>query len=209
MTDHRGQPRRRGEQLIQAIHDAVLAELTEHGYAAVTMDTIAQRARTGKASLYRRWPTRLELIMDAVYSRLPTDDSMIDTGSLRSDLIALFERFADELDGPVGVALRGIWMESLGDADQLARVRRHSRSGGLKLLRGILERAAERGEIASAAAISDQRLEAGPSILRYRLLLDGRPLDVAELVDEVVLPLFSAATSSAGSPPPAVQGAAG
>ncbi|MFC7625749.1 TetR/AcrR family transcriptional regulator [Microlunatus sp. GCM10028923] len=190
MTDHRTEPRRRGDQLLSAIHDAVLAELAEHGYAAVTMETVAQRARTGKASLYRRWPTRVEMIMDAIYSRLPADDSMIDTGSLRSDLIMLFERFVGELAGPVGVALRGLWAESLGDREQHARVRGYSRNGGLRLLRTIIMRAAARGEI-DPAAITDQRVEAGPAILRYRILLDGRPFEVAALVDEVVLPLLT------------------
>lgn len=190
-TDHRTEPRRRGDQLLAAIYDAVLAELIEHGYAAVTMETVAQRARTGKASLYRRWPTRVEMIMDTIYSRLPAEESMIDTGALRTDLIMLFERFAGELDGPVGAALRGLWAESLDDRAQHARVRGYSRHGGQRLLRAIVERAAGRGEV-DPAAITDQRLEAGPAILRYRILLDGRPLDVADLVDEVVLPLFTA-----------------
>ncbi|GAB3752250.1 TetR/AcrR family transcriptional regulator [Microlunatus parietis] len=199
MSDHRTEPRRRGDQLLAAIYDAVLAELTQHGYAAVTMETVAQRARTGKASLYRRWPTRVEMIMDTIYSRLPADDSMIDTGTLRSDLIMLFERFAGELNGPVGVALRGLWAESLDDPEQHARVRGYSRHGGLRLLRSIVERAAARGEI-DPAVITDQRLEAGPAILRYRLLLDGRPLDVAGLVDEVVLPLLAGPTVPTGRP---------
>jgi AcrR family transcriptional regulator len=192
VNDHRSEPRRRGDELVQAIYDAALAELVENGYASVTMDTVAQRARTGKASLYRRWPTRVELIMDAIHSRIPDVDSMIDTGSLRSDLIALFDRFAAELAGPIGQALRGVWAESLGDEEHHRRVRNHSRHGGLTLIRAILDRAVERGEIAPAA-ITAQRMEAGPAILRYRLLLDGRPLDVTELVDDVVLPLFTAA----------------
>lgn len=192
MSDHRSEPRRRGEELVEAIYDAALAELVENGYASVTMDNVAQRARTGKASLYRRWPTRVELIMDTIYSRIPAEDSMIDTGSLRTDLITVFDRFATELAGPVGLALRGVWAESLGDEEQHRRVRSHSRRGGLALMRTILDRAVERGEV-DPAAITLQRLEAGPAILRYRLLLEGRPLDVTELVDEVVLPLFTAA----------------
>lgn len=190
MSDHRSEPRRRGDELVRAIYDAVLAELADNGYGAVTMDTVAQRARTGKASLYRRWPTRVELIMDTIYSRIPAEDSMIDTGSLRSDLIAAFDRIAAELDGPVGQALRGVWAESLGDEEQHRRVRRYSRHGALALMQAILDRAVERGEV-DPAAITRQRLEAGPAILRYRLLLDDGPLDVAALVDEVVLPLFT------------------
>ncbi|WP_246186763.1 TetR/AcrR family transcriptional regulator [Microlunatus speluncae] len=190
MSDHRSEPRRRGEELVQAIYDAVLAELAENGYAAVTMEAVAQRAHTGKASLYRRWPTRLELILDTIQSRIPTEDAIIDTGSLRTDLITVFDRFAAELAGPLGRALRGVWAESLGDEEHHRRVRRHSRHGGLALMRAILDRAVDRGEV-DPAVITNQRMEAGPAILRYRLLLDGRPLDVTELVDDVVLPLFT------------------
>lgn len=194
MSDHRTEPRRRGEQLVRAIYDAVLAELAENGYAAVTMEAVAQRARTGKASLYRRWPTRVELIMDVVRSRMPTDDTMIDTGSLRSDLIVVFERVEAELAGPVGIAIRGVLAESLSDGEPSGLIIRHARSNAIEVFRRVVDRAVERGEV-DPAAITDRRLEAGPSILRYHLLLDGRQTDVVELVDDVVIPLLTAAST--------------
>ncbi|MEU4744544.1 helix-turn-helix domain-containing protein, partial [Actinosynnema sp. NPDC023658] len=59
--DHRKQPRRRGEELNAAIYRATLEELAEVGYAKLTMERVAERARTGKAALYRRWSSRMEL----------------------------------------------------------------------------------------------------------------------------------------------------
>lgn len=101
-TDHRRRPRRRGPALDEAIFQAVLDELAEVGYARLTMEGVAQRARAGKASLYRRWPTRIELVMDAVYSRLPDPSAPPDTGSLRGDLLALLRANAEALAGPAG-----------------------------------------------------------------------------------------------------------
>lgn len=63
--------RRRGMELQDAIHQAVLGELQEHGYAALSMDGVASRAQTGKATLYRRWPSKLELVVDAFKHSAP------------------------------------------------------------------------------------------------------------------------------------------
>jgi hypothetical protein len=56
--DHRKLPRRRGAVLNSAIFEVVRGEIAESGYAALTMDSVAERARASKASLYRRWPGR-------------------------------------------------------------------------------------------------------------------------------------------------------
>jgi hypothetical protein len=72
------------------------------------MERIAERARASKASLYRRWPTRIELVMDAVYHTHPDPISTPDTGSLRGDLLAALRQAASLLTGPTGEALRGL-----------------------------------------------------------------------------------------------------
>src|SRR4051812_36599778 len=64
--------RRRGAALEDAILEAAYAELSETGYSSFTVEGVAARARTGKASIYRRWPTRARLLLDAVCSQLPT-----------------------------------------------------------------------------------------------------------------------------------------
>ncbi|WP_162795308.1 TetR/AcrR family transcriptional regulator, partial [Nonomuraea lactucae] len=102
VTDHRKLPRRRGEALNAAIFQATLDELAETGYARLTMERVAERAGAGKASLYRRWPTRLELVMDAVYEVLPDPASTPDTGTLRGDVLAALRGAAEVLAGPAG-----------------------------------------------------------------------------------------------------------
>src|SRR5437868_2699955 len=74
-----GLVRRRGEALCAAIRAAVLDELADCGYAGLSIERVAERARTGKASIYRRWPNRLELVLDALDHILPDPDEVTDT----------------------------------------------------------------------------------------------------------------------------------
>src|SRR6266496_1702615 len=73
--------RRRGATLEQAIHAAVFNELAEVGYAAFTIESVANRARTGKGSIYRRWPTKQELVLDAFCGKFGETMQLIE-GSL-------------------------------------------------------------------------------------------------------------------------------
>src|SRR4051794_35583430 len=151
VTDHRKLPRRRGEALNVAIYQATLAELAEVGYARLTMERVAERAKASKASLYRRWPTRIELVMDAVYHVLPDALSVPDTGSLRGDVLAALRRTAEALAGPAGEAMRGLLSEALGDESRAATFRENSQGTGRRLMREIVRRAVERGEVAPEA----------------------------------------------------------
>lgn len=192
MTDHRRGPRRRGEALHAAIYAATLAELTEVGYAGLTMERVADRAAASKASLYRRWPSRMELALDAVRSLVPDPDAPPDTGTLRGDLLALMGIVAGLLAGPAGEALRGALGDALPDAARTAELRRRSPGNSVRAMREIARRAAARGEI-DPAPISELRLEVGPALLRHQFLFAGETLDDAvlvEVVDEVVVPLL-------------------
>ena len=191
-TDHRKLPRRRGEALNAAIFRAALDELTEVGYAKLTMERVAERARTGKASLYRRWASRMELVLDAVYHALPDPSSPPETGSLRGDLLALLRRNAEILAGPAGEALRGLLSDVLSDRSRTAELRQHSQGAGRKAMQEITRRAVERGEI-GADSVTPRRLEVGQAMLRQLFLFQGVPIDddeLVEIVDDVLVPLF-------------------
>ncbi|GAA1798463.1 TetR/AcrR family transcriptional regulator [Agromyces neolithicus] len=189
--DHRSGPRRRGDELRGAIFDAVLAELAETGYAGLSIDAVAARARVSKASLYRRWPGKPELVIDAVYTTLPVPSESDDTGSLRGDLFAAFSRVADSLQGPSGQALKGLISETLRDPDVAERFRARGRGRGLETMRTLVARAVARGELGSAA-VSERRLEVGHNLMRHEFLLnrDITPEFLASLIDDVVLPLL-------------------
>ena len=79
--------RRRGAELEEAICHAAYEELTDVGFAAFTIESVAARAQTGKASIYRRWATKNALLMDAFCRGIPTPDGC---------------RMAAEIDDSVG-----------------------------------------------------------------------------------------------------------
>jgi AcrR family transcriptional regulator len=193
--DHRRRPRRRGKALDEAIFQATLDELDENGYANLTMERVAERARAGKASLYRRWPSRVELVMDAASHAFPDPSSPIDTGTLRGDLLAALRGIAQLRAGPAGEALRGVLSDVLSDPARTAEARRRSQGRGRRAIELIVRRAVERGEI-DGTAVTPRRVEAGPALLRHRFLFNGVPIPdevIVEIVDEVMLPLFGCA----------------
>src|ERR1700677_3369638 len=89
---HTPRTRRRGATLQHAILDAAWEEVAAVGYDQATMASVAARAGTSKAALYRRWPNRTELLASAIGRRVARLDSPpIDTGSLRNDVIAVLQ----------------------------------------------------------------------------------------------------------------------
>src|SRR5262245_37799618 len=90
-------PRGRGEEREQAIIDATVCLLAEIGYEAMTMDAVAARARASKATIYRRWPGKPQLVGDALRRCGPGPKAEIPhTGSLRGDLIAMLHHVRDK-----------------------------------------------------------------------------------------------------------------
>jgi AcrR family transcriptional regulator len=191
-TDHRKRPRRRGAALESAILDAVLAELAEVGYARLSVERVAERAGASKASLYRRWPSKVELVMDAVYHLLPDPASPPDTGSLRGDLLAMMRAVAEQLAGPAGQALGGVLSDALGDPDMARRVRSYARGTSQAGMREIVRRAVARDEV-DPAAVTERRLETGHALLRHQFITRGVPIPdhvIVEIADEVMIPLL-------------------
>ncbi|MDN3354415.1 TetR/AcrR family transcriptional regulator [Actinomadura sp. DC4] len=191
-ADHRTGPRRRGEVLEAAILDATLAELNDVGYARLAMERIAARAHTSKASLYKRWPSRAELVVAALrHGRGPADPAP-DTGSLREDVLTLLRRGARRLEGPFGEAARGLMVETLTDPDRTARVRAGMFVARDRLMREILDRAAARGDIA-ATAIKPRLIGLAPALVDHHFLIHGTPIPdgvLTGIVDDVLLPLL-------------------
>jgi AcrR family transcriptional regulator len=196
--DHRTRPRRRGRALDMAILEATIVEIDKYGYAAFSVERVAERARASKASLYRRWPTKVELVLAAVYDLLRDPAAAADTGSLRGDLLALLRSAAELLAGPAGTAIRGLISDALRDPEYAARLRNYTRGRSVAAMADIVRQAIERGELPSGT-ITTRQLDAGLSVMRFYFLIhDGRVPDrvIMEIVDEVMLPLLHAAAVS-------------
>lgn len=192
-VDHRKGPRRRGEVLQAAILDATLAELAEVGYWRMTMQSVATRARTSKASLYKRWPNRAEMVVAALRHRGGGPMAVPDTGSLREDVLAVLRRGADSLNGLFGEAARGLMAENLTNPEDTANVRAHMFTSRDKLMREILERAAARGEI-PAEAVRPPVIGFAPALVDHHFIIYGAPVPdevLTGIVDDLLLPLLT------------------
>lgn len=175
----------------EEILDAAVAELLEAGYDRLTMDRVAEHARASKATLYRRWSSKQALVVDALCrSHRAAEVAEPDTGSLRSDLIALFAGGG----GPAGRSSTGVFgvvVTALQtDPEFAAEYRDKFLAPKLELQRRIYERAADRGELAEGA---DPALlgPALPGILLHRALVLGDTLTpdlVTRVIDQIILP---------------------
>jgi AcrR family transcriptional regulator len=200
-ADHRTRPRRRGEALSAAIFAATLAELSEVGYSRLAMERIAARAGASKASLYKRWSNRAELVVAALQHQSPAPESAPDTGNLRGDALALLRHAAARLDGVFGQAVRGLMAETLIDPDRTASLRPNMFTPRNRLMREILDRAVARGEI-TPGAVTPRLIELAPALLDHHFLIHGAPIPdevLTGIVDEVLLPLLATAAERGGS----------
>jgi AcrR family transcriptional regulator len=191
-----GATRRRGAVLERAIHTAVLSELAEVGYAGLALDRVAQRARIGRASLYRRWSTKSELVADAVAHALPPLEGVPDTGSVRADLLACFEQMHRLLDGLGRLALQALAAELHNPADNalITLIRDRVLEPRLQVVLDVLLKGVSRGEIRAEAAVP-VLARTGPALLFQHLLLFGTPppkSHIEDIIDRVILPAASA-----------------
>lgn len=189
--------RRRGHDLEDAVYDATLAELADHGMAGLTFERIAVRAGAGKASLYRRWRDTDQLIVAALAraedraeaSAHPVGTRLDPTGDLRTELLTFLADLAEGLTTPVGRALPPLLLERERRPELWQRIVDLLISPRQRLVTDALGRAAARGEISPEAA-SPARVSAGAALILSQHLTSG-PLerdDVIAIVDEVVLP---------------------
>jgi AcrR family transcriptional regulator len=198
------QLRRRGDVLVEAIHAAVMTELATRGYDALTIEGVAERSQTGKASIYRRWPTKLELVLDTVDAHMPSIGTAPDTGNVRDDLLIVMRRIAKHMNSRAGTAVRACMTDLKTNANLATAVRDRLVVPRKLVLVDILRRGVERGEV-RADAITDRVVELGPMLLyaeRTQRDLALRDAAVVGIVDEILMPLLR---THAPAPAPAAR----
>jgi AcrR family transcriptional regulator len=193
--------RRRGAVLERAILEAALEQLSTVGWNGLTMEGIAACAQTGKAAVYRRWPSKGDLVADALRLGgvvgevvLPELGRVPDCGSVREDLLQLCVRMREAMYSRSGFALRSV----IHECDAATAQRFHevifSRvvEPSIQLLREVIRRGIERGDVRPDA---DDALVADvvPALMMYRSKVCGSEWpepEIAEVVDRVMLPLL-------------------
>ncbi|MFF3114442.1 TetR-like C-terminal domain-containing protein [Kitasatospora sp. NPDC057904] len=189
--------RRRGKELENAIFAAALDQLTSGGFARLTMEGVAAAARTGKAALYRRWASKVELVVDALDSTLPRPNGVPDLGSTRDELLQLIEVFAGAMNSRAGSALQALMGELDHEQAQLFKdfIVQRVVAPTTGTILDILRRGAERGEV-RPGAVTPMVADVAPAMLLYQVKICGRentPPDYAvRLVDDVLMPMIGA-----------------
>lgn len=167
-----------------AILDAVLALLAEEGYGRLTTAAVAQRAGVSTATLYRRWPSKHDLLIAAAQQIAHAEAADIDTGATASDLRELFAHKRRALSGRVGAVLVSLVGESTHDPELAGIVRQSIFDPVLEHLDAILERARARGERITADASSAAHLVVGTVLARIAFGTYSRPDDGPDLLPE-------------------------
>jgi AcrR family transcriptional regulator len=185
--------RRRGAELEQAILRAAADELTESGYAGLTMDRVARRAGTNKNAIYRRWPSRAALGIAAYHQLAAAAAPLPDTGELRGDVLELMRRANRNWSSPTGGILRALLAGARDDPQLLAQIQEQSADAGSTTWLTILARAVARGE-ALPDALHPRVATVAIVLLRNEFIVRGYPTVpdsvLVEIVDEVYLPLI-------------------
>ncbi|HQU26360.1 MAG TPA: TetR/AcrR family transcriptional regulator [Acidimicrobiales bacterium] len=186
-----------------ALRDAALRLLAQIGYDRLTVDAIATSAGAGKATIYRRWSGKAELVVDALLSHKPHLEAP-DTGSLRGDLRELALRASahtgEPLDSSVMVGLASALPR---DPDLRAAFEERLVEPHRRVLATVFERAVARGEIAPVANV-DLVVSLIPALVLYRLLVQTQEIDPAfiqSIIEGVILPLVLAGPVSLQSTP--------
>jgi AcrR family transcriptional regulator len=181
-----GRPgRKRSEQSRQAILSAALELLAELGYPGLTVEGIAARSGAGKQTIYRWWPSKADVLLDALTTKAELHIPVPDEGSYPADLRAfLTTTFRLGSQPQIGDALRALMAEAQLNAAFGERFRTVFVTHRRDALGQVIERARARGDLPpglSVGTITDLVF----GVVWYRLLATRQPFD-AELVAELV-----------------------
>ncbi|OKP97237.1 TetR/AcrR family transcriptional regulator [Paenibacillus sp. P46E] len=193
--EEEGQPkgaRRRGDVLENAILQAAWEELEEVGYAQLTMENIAVRAKTNKTAIYRRWPNKVKIVVAAIVKHVPQPDIFAPaTGDLRKDVINLLQGISKPMQKIGAETIHALMVEYHGNdlSSQLMRPKTEDKLNAA--MKNILKNAQKRGEV-RLEQINERVVSLPIDLLRYEILTTHEPVSdstILEIVDDIFLPL--------------------
>ena len=183
----------RGKPREDAILTATLSVLRARGYAELTMDEVAAAAHASKATIYRRWSNKAELVGAALDALDATDNRAIpDTGELRSDLLAVMEAMREKASASYVAMLGELIAASRRDPTLAEVLQKHTEKEELSPFHEVLRRAVKRGEIARSTdfeLIHDVAEAVVVRQLQAALAFDGA--FILRVVDGLLMPLLA------------------
>jgi len=189
--DHHTERRRRGEILEDAILQAAWNELSEVGYVHLTMERVATRASTNKATLYRRWSNKAELVVAALHEHVFSSiNDVPNTGNLSNDVLIMLHNIAQPLQIIGAETIHSLMIEHfISSIPQIINI---GTEGKLTTnMMTILKNAEKRGEV-NLEKISNRIISLPPDLLRYEILTTHGPISdktLNEIVNDIFLPL--------------------
>jgi AcrR family transcriptional regulator len=185
-----GRRRRRGDALLAALHEAVLAELDAVGLGRLTMEGIARRAGTPKTTLYRRWSSPEEVLLDAIAAAYPVEEPSPAADDLRGDLIAALRLMIEWSRHPTARAVGAIMLERHRHPELVARLYDVFDRAGRRFTATVLHHYARLGHI-DPALVTPVVEDIGEAlVLKLQIDTGEEPSAerLAEIVDQAILP---------------------
>jgi AcrR family transcriptional regulator len=191
----RGRPR--SQEADRAILAAAAELLAERGLAAMSIEEVAARAGVGKTTIYRRWPSKGLLALDAFVTSFREEQPLPDTGTLRGDLVAALRAWVRAVtETPMGSMLTGLIAEAQHDPELHAAWRDRVIEPLRRQRRIMLDRAIARGEI-PASVDQEVVLDLLFGSAQHRLLLGHLPM-TEDFIDNVVDVILAGIESAQG-----------
>lgn len=180
-------PGGRSARVRAAVLDATIAELASTSYEELRIEDVAARAGVNKTTVYRRWPTKGELVAEAVRARSAESISVPDTGTFDGDLVEMARSVARHLGSEPGGRMTRNMIIAAGSSAEIAEGMPAFWAERLSITRAVVDQAVARGDVAPDVD-ANLIIETLIGAFYVRLLLTGEPitLDVADAVARIV-----------------------
>jgi AcrR family transcriptional regulator len=195
----RGRPPGRGPKVRTAVLAATLSELTESGYAALTVENVARRAGVHKTTVYRRWKDRESLVAEAVTELASTRVPFPNSGDISADLRALARSLVRFLASPAGQAVTAITLSDAGRIPEVASAQRHFFEDRYRQAEPVIRAAIARGELPPGTHPAEV-VRAVIAPIYLRVLVTAEPIS-EHTADTAAGAAVAAARAGALSPP--------
>ncbi len=176
----------------EAICGAVFELLGEVGYDRMSMDAVAARARASKATIYRAWPNKPDLVMEALSSRFDGPLDVPDTGTLRGDLLAIMGTACQVANSPEGAVITGLMSAAARNPELSQTLFRCIYETKHEMYESIIGRATARGEVPPRTDPKLLHEVLHAMVLTYKLW-SAKPMDqefVVHVIDDVLIPVL-------------------